>query len=949
MASDQPLPESVSRRGFLQATSAALAATTLPGVNDTIQPVPPHRVRVTRDSMGATALQPADADAAGVLHISQTIATASGAPLGGIGTGYVDIRPDGCFYDWLIFNAGAWAGQLPQGQAGQPPFGPQSLQFLLRTATDDPKETQMRRLYLRPSENNLYSLGYVQDVQAIEYDAGFPMTGLRYIDNQLPVRVSAAAFSPFIPGDAKSSGTPGFHFVFTLENISRKAVSVSLLSLLDNPLAAGYHQRELHNSVEFAGKTTRLLMRTGAGGESKTAIGSMCLSLTEPENGPRGKTTFITGTYPQYTSAGPFKWNTPRLNYMLVDMLGRFFNTGQLPDSTASHDPAQAFTLINEQIAGLSEANAEHWLAELSKDALLGRIISDARMADPHGMATVAGKREILREIADNMTRLAGIDRAHSTWGSGALATTIELEPGETREIRFTLAWYFPHHFSKYGQDMGHNYTNWFNDALGVSKFLSGNYAAHRATTETFASTLADTSLGAPMAFAWSSHLGTAVTNTWWDKAGHYSIWEGLGCCGQSTMDVEFDASFSIVALFPELKLGQMRHMLQFQKPNGQVPHTYDGDFHHIDQNGWGRVDMNPQFVMMVLRDFLWSADRSYLQDMWPHVLKAMEFTASLDTNQGGLPNSNCGFQTYDQWGLRGSPSYICSLWIGALAAASRISAALGHPHHTAEWAAQLEKAAAAFDRLLFNGQYYSLWVEGARRDEMCMSDQISGIWFGHLIGLPTAISKAHLSAALESIWKNNFSPATGLRNASAPRGGKSLLVLENLQAGGVWSGIEFAFASFLMDHGQFERGEKLVRAVHERYLRAGMPWNHVECGSHYSRPMSSWAVLLAATGFKPDFPAETLTLAPQASGDFHAPWAVRGGFGRLARRGTSLNVACVGGTLKFRSLLVNMPAKKATIDGAAIPCTIHADGENTRLNFTTPVNLTAGRILGIV
>lgn len=170
----------------------------------------------------------------------------------------------------------------------------------------------------------------------------------------------------------------------------------------------------------------------------------MCLSLTQPPDGPRGKTTWIAGTYPQYTSAGPFKWNTPRLNYMLVDMLDQFFKSGQLPNSTAGHDPAVAFTLINEQIASLSAASADHWLAELSKDALLGRVIADARLANPQGMASIAGKREILQEIADNLTRLAGIDRDHSSWGSGALATTIELKPGEKRDIRFAALLVLP-------------------------------------------------------------------------------------------------------------------------------------------------------------------------------------------------------------------------------------------------------------------------------------------------------------------------------------------------------------------------------------------------------------------------------------------------------------------------------------------------------------------------
>jgi uncharacterized protein (DUF608 family) len=28
----------------------------------------------------------------------------SGAPLGSIGTGFVEIRPDGCLYEWQIFN-----------------------------------------------------------------------------------------------------------------------------------------------------------------------------------------------------------------------------------------------------------------------------------------------------------------------------------------------------------------------------------------------------------------------------------------------------------------------------------------------------------------------------------------------------------------------------------------------------------------------------------------------------------------------------------------------------------------------------------------------------------------------------------------------------------------------------------------------------------------------------
>src|ERR1039457_4933721 len=157
-------------------------------------------------------------------------------------------------------------------------------------------------------------------------------------------------------------------------------------------------------------------------------------------------------------------------------------------------------------------------------------------------------------------------------------------------------------------------------------------------------------------------------------------------------------------------------------------------------------------------------------------------------------------------------------------------------------WSDQLAKTSASFDEKLFNGEYYSLWVDGKIRDELCMTDQISGEWFTSLIGLPATTSKDNLNHAVQSIFKYNFNPEFGLHNATAPKRGADLLALNNLQAGGLWSGIEFAFASFLMDHGRYADGVKIVEAIHRRYMRAGQPWNHVECGGHYSRAMSSWA-----------------------------------------------------------------------------------------------------------
>ncbi len=857
----------------------------------------------------------------------------SGAPLGGIGTGFVEIRADGCFYEWQIFNSGPWA-QNVRSTTAPPPPGPQYLRFVLHCKKASEDTPQVRRLYLRSDESDVYTLPFVQDVESIDYSAWFPMTGLRYNDSTIPIHASAQIFSPFIPGNARESGTPGFHVVYTLENSSSEPVEVSLAGFLDNPLASALPERRLTNDLSHEEGTTRLLFQTGAESDFPSGIGSMCFSVTGGEH------SYIAGTFQEYALPGICRWETPRVNYMLLSVMHEFLKTGRLPNTKGSHDPSIGLPTI-AQIESLSSADLKRKIQELCSDALLARVFSDAQAASD------ADDKTLFKEVHNNLLGKTGAPQL--TWGTGALASSVRLAPGQKAEIRFTLSWFFPNHLTAERQLMGHMYSNWFRDAAEVNSFLCAHYSRHRAVTERFARTLTATSLGDAMAFAWSSQLSTMIFNTWWAKDGSYAIWEGLGCCGLSTTDVDYQGSFPVIALFPELKLTQMRLLIAMQNELGQVPHNFSGSFDKFDLPGFARVDMNPQFVMMVYRDYLWTADRDYLAFMWPHVEKAMAFTESLDTNGDGLPDRDTGFQTYDQWRMRGTPSYIASLWLGALRAAVRIAQETDKQDHASKWSGQLSNASASYDNMLFNGEYYSLWVDGKTRDEMCMTDQVSGEWFTNLIGLPTTISKKNLEQSIDSIFKHNFNPEFGLHNATAPKRGAGLLALNNLQAGGLWSGIEFAFASFLMDQGRFREGVNIVEAIHRRYLRAGQPWNHVECGGHYSRAMSSWATLLAVTGFKPDMPKKSLTVIPNAPGDFHAPWATASGFGTIGRTGRTLSIHCAEGALALQSLKLAFAPHSIRIGANALATRITTTADGATVEFAAPLSLSANQTLTIV
>lgn len=158
----------------------------------------------------------------------------SGIPLGGIGTGTIEIRPDGHFHEGQIFNRGPWAKESGEaGSAEGPTPGPGTLLFFLRCqrAGGSP---QVRRLGRRSDQHDLYHLPWLRSVSAIEFEGRYPVARLRYVDPSLPLSLGACMFSPFVAHQAQHSATPGFYSSFELANRSEDHLELSLLAVLEN-------------------------------------------------------------------------------------------------------------------------------------------------------------------------------------------------------------------------------------------------------------------------------------------------------------------------------------------------------------------------------------------------------------------------------------------------------------------------------------------------------------------------------------------------------------------------------------------------------------------------------------------------------------------------------------------------------------------------------------------
>ncbi len=123
-----------------------------------------------------------------------------------------------------------------------------------------------------------------------------------------------------------------------------------------------------------------------------------------------------------------------------------------------------------------------------------------------------------------------------------------------------------------------------------------------------------------------------------------------------------------------------------------------------------------------------------------------------------------------------------------------------------------------------------------------------------------------------------------GLLLCTWPNGGRPRLPF--VYSDEVWPGIEYQVAAHLIYEGWVAEGLEMVRAVRDRHDGARRnPWNEVECGHHYARSLSSWAVLVSLSGFECDLGRGVIRFAPAAGASsepdrFQTVWSCGRGWG---------------------------------------------------------------------
>lgn len=776
-------------------------------------------------------------------RITMTKPHNSGIALGGIGSGTVELLPDGEFHYWQIANPPrlttvSWEEHVDDGDGSTG-----ALSFWVRAETAN-RRPIVRKLGLKtdPDDFTYRMFAWSKPVERIAFNGRFPVCDLEYMDSQLPCKVSLRAVAPFVPHHTNIAATPGYYMDFTLENPTDQAMSVSLLGTLEPNFA---NPEGCENELVRTDHSTAIYMKPVKQTQAPNC-GNLCLSI-----GNEGEVSYITAEYWRYVKE---YIHHSEFGVSQESVLFEFREKGGLTNSDVGHAPEQIPEDLETLDDGLVDALFEQYCRYPFARSLLRRI----RHTAPAFPADQIEKRRFLACVRRPVPGMR-----KDNFGSCALCSKVELKPGEKKNIRFVLSWYFPNHFTAEGNRLGHYYENLYANALEANNFLTEN--AHRVFDKAvaFSDLLFDTDMPDAYPESWSSHLATLIKCSWYIKNGKFGLWEGLGFCGFHTTDITYHASFGLIALFPELQLEQMKMGAAFQREDGRVHHFFTPDLDHVD-NGFDRIDMNNQFVLMVLRDYLYTGDRGYLQGMWSHVCKAMDSIQALDQDADGLPDHDTKRNTYDAWNFSGTPTYISVLWLGALKAAAAIADRLEEPGRANEWRRLLEKGKVSLEKKLWNGKYYNLWRKEQLTDESLMTDQLDGEWFLRSAGIGGNLPIERVREVMRMVFAYNFDPDNGLINATSPKDTNvTLFTYKNCQTEAVWTGIGYVAAALCLYAGLRDLADQEVQSIHDNQMRFGAFWDHWECGHHYSRPMSSWTTLNAALGLQVDVAEKTIRLDP--------------------------------------------------------------------------------------
>lgn len=728
----------------------------------------------------------------------ETDLVCAGMPLGGLGTGCIDLETTGVLGFSSIFRPAVMVEPTPYQTLRNKQLYAPFLGFevggkvwvlaaskiiaggTFRGCIDpvDPGNYTQNETYMRHWQIELPATPGVEPAESIRYFGHYPIADLDYSTNG-PIQASLRAWSPFLPGNAKESGTPVAIFEVTLHNQSDSAQQGRLAFSFPGPHVNDIHSGPIKRNGDMvsAGPVSYALRPLGEAHDVQT-----------------GRELF----------PGTADWS--RIGEGLPP---------PVPQNLGSSCSVAIRLAANESKSYRFALawHVKHWL---------GGAYNEIKHFDE----TWAENEVTLAKYARN-ERSRYVSK-YTEWFDSPQNVLEKMEREHSTLLQRVIEWQSEVYSTP-------DLPPWLQSALINNLAL-----------------FAEDSL-------WAAPTGDIAG--WSSPTGAFQMTECPRTCAiVGCIASNYYGDLPIAYFFPELERMILRGYVAYMRADGAVPFLYPPrDFTKASYE-W-QIGLNGAcFADLVHRLWLRTGDDDIVREFYPAVKKNVEFTIGLADGEHGLISfhrEGPGQEWWEHTPVYGMVTHLAGVRLAQLRFAQEMAAEVGDSAFEQQCEEWIENASRLLEKHLWNEttqsyDFYRYPAKDLHSDDI-MSSQLDGQWMVDLHGSQAVFSVNRIQAVLNTIRKTCYVDRGLAGFADAETG-------PDLARYGTFPPEVNIVAMTYMYNGHPELGLEIARRNMDNIIRQqGLGWdmpNLIRCdtgartyGADYYQNMVLWGLPAALAG----------------------------------------------------------------------------------------------------
>jgi uncharacterized protein (DUF608 family) len=401
-----------------------------------------------------------------------------------------------------------------------------------------------------------------------------------------------------------------------------------------------------------------------------------------------------------------------------------------------------------------------------------------------------------------------------SSSGSAAGAVDFTLKPGESKIVRYLLAWYAPVWKGAQREHQGAQpniewkspawlgdqlyYTNMyatrFNSAYEVAHSFAARHAAFlQRILEWQAVIYNDAQLPGWLQDSLINNLHLIAEDSYWAQPkpplGEWAFPQGIfgmnessrGCPHMDCIPCDWYGNLPLVYFFPDLALSTLNGFRHYQRKDGEIPFAFGqlGDLADFasPEFTWQKSLNGTCYIEMLYRLWRRTGNKAVLKDYYKSACASNDFTMALSKLPGHvirMPDDG-GMEWFEHGKWAGMATHMGGLHLAQLRQMAAMAKEMDDRDYEKKCEAWLQDGMKTMEREMWNKSYYLNYKAPEQNDvsDDVMAYQLDGEWAVRFHGLKGVFRPDRVSTTLKTVKRLNvaLTPEIGAANFVRPDG----------------------------------------------------------------------------------------------------------------------------------------------------------------------------------